>query len=314
MLGRVKKLINYYDNLSNRKVLYLSLILSVLLAVFAEINNPNGSYIGDIKGLLINYLPMVFLNIAPILFIFRRVFLKKIRKNPQYAIALILYFLLFVPMFIGVQSFAGTKEIDRKSVFYMLVTSLNMIAIVMGHVILVRYVFLDIVFKRRKPTGKDTLIVFMTYVSMGVSFGFVYALITILSGDQAFTNMSLEMAKELGSLKLYMRHIYYSFITLTSVGYGDISPLTWVAQLVTVLESILGVFLLSFSLGIILSSETEEYSIKQEENDKFRKDLLHDLEKLTDLKEQNKTLKKELLVDIEKMIDKKLDNNKKEEG
>jgi len=306
LFNRIKKVARKYGALRSRQVLALAFLLSLLLALLAEINNPNGEYIGDIKGVLFNYFPMIFMNIAPVLFVFRIGFLRKIRQNPIYAIYMILYFLLFVPLFMGIQSRGGRVEIDRASFFYIVVTGLNLLAIAIGHIVLIRYVFLDVIFKRRKPTGKDTIIVFMTYVSMGVSFGFVYALITTLSPGPAFSNMSLEMAEDLGGVKLYFRHIYYSFITLTSVGFGDIYPETWVAQTVAVIESILGVFLLSFSLGIILSSETEEHSVKQDENDKFREELLADIEKLHTRQNNNEKLKQELLVDIEKLIDKKL--------
>ncbi|GLI57519.1 hypothetical protein PM10SUCC1_30330 [Propionigenium maris DSM 9537] len=308
MFRRLRKVINSYGALRSRKVLALAFILSLLLALLAEINNPNGEYIGDIEGVLFNYFPMIFMNIAPVLFVFRIGFLRKIRQNPLYAIYMILYFLLFVPLFMGIQSKGGRVEIDRSSFFYIGVTGLNLLAIAIGHIVLIRYVFLDVIFKRRKPTGRDTIIVFMTYVSMGVSFGFVYALITTLSPEPAFSNMSLEMAEDLGGVKLYFRHIYYSFITLTSVGFGDIYPESWVAQTVAVIESILGVFLLSFSLGIILSSETEEHSVKQDENDKFRKELMEDIEKFHTRQNEMKNLKEELLADIEELIDKKLGN------
>ncbi len=305
MFKLLRKGLKKYGALRSRQVLALALLLSLLLALLSEIKNPNGEYIGNIKGVVFNYFPMIFMNIAPVLFVFRSGFLRKIRQNPLYAIYLILYFLLFVPLFMGVQ----TKiEIDRSSFFYLAVTGLNFLAIIIGHIVLIRYVFLDVIFKRRKPTGKDTIIVFMTYISMGVSFGFLYALITILSPKPAFSNMSLEMAGELGGIKLYFRHIYYSFITLTSVGFGDIYPESWIAQTVAVVESILGVFLLSFSLGIILSSETEENSVKQDENDKFRKELLEDIEKFHTRQNEMKNLKQELLADIEELIDKKLGN------
>jgi len=310
MFKWLKKVLKEYGALRARQVLALAFLLSLLLALVAEIKNPNGEYIGDIKGLLFNYFPMIFMNVAPVLFVFRIGFLRKVKQNPLYAIYIILYFLLFVPLFMGIQSRGGRIEMDRKSFFYLGVSGLNFLAIIMGHVVLVRYVFLDVIFKKRKPTGKDTIIVFMTYVSMGVTFGFFYALITTLSDKPAFSNMSLEMAGELGVAKLYFRHIYYSFITLASVGFGDIYPETWIAQTITVVESVLGVFLLSFTLGIILSSETEEHSIKQDENAKFRKDLLDDIEKLNAKQNENEKLKEELLGDIEKLIDKKLGNKR----
>lgn len=311
MFRWIKQVLKRYGALRSRQVVALAFLLSLILAMLAEINNPNGEYIGDIKGMLFNYFPMIFMNIAPVLFVFRIGFLRKIRQNPMYAIYMILYFLLFVPLFMGIQSKGGRVEVDRTSFFYIAVSGLNYLAIVIGHIVLIRYVFLDVIFKRRKPTGRDTIIVFMTYVSMGVSFGFLYALITFLSPEPAFSNMNLDMAQDLGIVKLYFRHIYYSFITLTSVGFGDIYPESWIAQTVAVIESILGVFLLSFSLGIILSSETEEHSVKQDENDKFRKELMADIEKLHAGEEEKERFKQELLSDIEKLIDKKLGTHEK---
>lgn len=284
MRKSIKRAIRRYGELRGRQVLALALILSLVLALLAEVKTPNGEYIGDLRGMLLNYFPMIFLNIAPIMFVFRVYFLRKVRDNPLYAIGVILYFLLFVPMFLGIQSDGGRREIDDRSIFYLGVTLLNLLAIFLGHIVLIKYVFLDVIFKRRKPRGRDTIIVFMTYVTMGVSFGFTYALITGLSEEPAFTNMSLEMVKELGMTKLYFRHIYYSFITLTSVGFGDIYPISWVAQMVTVIEAILGVFLLSFSLGIILSAEAEDHTVKQDEEEQFKKELLEDIERLLDRK------------------------------
>lgn len=288
------RLIKKYGALRSREVLALAFLVSLVLALLAEIINLNGGgYIEDIRGVVFNYFPMIFLNIAPIMFVFRIGFLRKVKENPLYAVGMILYFLLFLPLFLGIQSDGGRRDVDSRSVFYIGVTILNLVAIMIGHVVLIKYVFLDVIFKRRKPRGRDTIVILMTYISMGVSFGFIYTLITMLSDEPAFNNMTLDMVKDMGTTKLYFRHIYYSFITLTSVGFGDISPLTWVAQTFTAMEAILGVFLLSFSLGIILSAEAEDSTVKQDEEQRFKRELLEDIEKIIDRKLGNKEKKDE---------------------
>lgn len=47
--------------------------------------------------------------------------------------------------------------------------------------------------------------------------------------------------------------VYFSFITLTTIGYGDISPATQLAQRVTVLFGLIGNFYSTIIIGIIIS-------------------------------------------------------------
>ncbi len=49
------------------------------------------------------------------------------------------------------------------------------------------------------------------------------------------------------------RLVYFSFITLTTIGYGDISPVTQLAQRVTVLFGLVGNFYSTIVIGIIIS-------------------------------------------------------------
>lgn len=49
------------------------------------------------------------------------------------------------------------------------------------------------------------------------------------------------------------RITYFAFVSLTTVGYGDITPIKPVAQLASVALSVLGPFYLAVVLGVVVS-------------------------------------------------------------
>lgn len=55
-------------------------------------------------------------------------------------------------------------------------------------------------------------------------------------------------------LALAWRHLYFSFVTLTTLGYGDILPLTEYAEMLVVLESVPGQFYLAVLVAGLVSS------------------------------------------------------------
>ncbi len=56
---------------------------------------------------------------------------------------------------------------------------------------------------------------------------------------------------------------YFSFVTLTTLGYGDISPTSPVAQVIVYLEAIAGVFY----MAIVVASLVGASQTNQEKND-----------------------------------------------
>jgi len=64
-------------------------------------------------------------------------------------------------------------------------------------------------------------------------WGFGYNLIDLLQPGSF--NVPDHFTRSKGSF-----HIYYSFITLTTVGYGDITPISGMARSLSMLEGIIG--------------------------------------------------------------------------
>lgn len=72
----------------------------------------------------------------------------------------------------------------------------------------------------------------VVYLLVGFLWSFVYSLIESLHPG-SFSHMSERI---LG----HRPFVYFSFVTLTTLGFGDITPLTPLAQSMTILEAILG--------------------------------------------------------------------------
>ncbi|MBT8054181.1 MAG: potassium channel family protein [Gammaproteobacteria bacterium] len=47
---------------------------------------------------------------------------------------------------------------------------------------------------------------------------------------------------------------YFSFVTLTTLGYGDISPATPLAEVLVILEAVTGIFYLAIIVASLMGS------------------------------------------------------------
>jgi hypothetical protein len=78
------------------------------------------------------------------------------------------------------------------------------------------------------------------YLLLGVAFGHVYCLI-----DAAIPGSFRGLDAEVGEYHTHFRLTYYSFITLTTVGYGDITPARDTARSLAMAEAVAGQFYLA---------------------------------------------------------------------
>jgi len=93
------------------------------------------------------------------------------------------------------------------------------------------YVLVIKIFSEEKVTGESIKGGISVYFLLGYLCAYLYSLILLLNPAA----ISFSMPKvELSNV------IYFSFTTLTTLGYGDITPLTWMTRNLTILESTIG--------------------------------------------------------------------------
>ena len=94
------------------------------------------------------------------------------------------------------------------------------------------------------------------YLLIGLAFGSLYALIALLHPG-AFEMANLELAGDARGTydRLTGRFSYFSFVTLTTVGYGDVTPLSPVAKQFAVLEGLIGQLYPAILLARLVSME-----------------------------------------------------------
>jgi len=83
------------------------------------------------------------------------------------------------------------------------------------------------------------------YLILGHSWAFLYLMLE--SSSPGSFNFGDEAAS------LHLQFLYFSFVTLTTVGYGDVIPLSPAAKMCSVLEAILGQFYVAVVVAYLVS-------------------------------------------------------------
>lgn len=144
-----------------------------------------------------------------------------------------------------------------------------------GFIILriIKFRIYDDLYKRQLRAGKSYLgprtshsttilqgiynILFRAYFFVALSFGCIYSLIVsgnLLDGNEYFC---VEVNKLSGNT--FLDFIYFSIITMSTVGYGDISPIGQVPKLLCIVEILFGYFFIGAIFAYIfnISSNTK---------------------------------------------------------
>jgi len=83
------------------------------------------------------------------------------------------------------------------------------------------------------------------YLLAGVFFGFVYRLIELVSGDQFFAQKASAASVDF---------VYFSFVTLTTLGYGDLTPATRLGEMLAISEALLGQLYLVSVVALLVAN------------------------------------------------------------
>jgi len=122
--------------------------------------------------------------------------------------------------------------------------NLRDIVLVIYYLIIVYEIFKELIDDRRVDLNTIGAVMAGFFV-MGIIGGVIFSAIeNVVPGS--FTGLT-DGRKTIHDL------VYFSFITLTTIGYGDISPVTQFAQRVTVLFGLIGNFYSTIVIGIIIS-------------------------------------------------------------
>ena len=229
--------LNYFFKISIY-ALILSIFLSLVVLIFSKTKI-------TLLQLSLNSVK-IFLGILPIVSLKQRNFL--FRDGPLKSSCLILYYLLLVPL---INFSLKLSELNKElKYFFYFLSFINILLLIISHIILLKYVFTDFLKRKRKVVPRDILIVITTYITLAISFGLLYTVISLFSDNIAFNNLP----KTLGEFDFYLKHIYFSFITITTIGYGDIYPLTTLGQFLVIIEVLTGIILTNVILGLVISS------------------------------------------------------------
>lgn len=101
---------------------------------------------------------------------------------------------------------------------------------------------------------------------------FVVYLVVILIYSGLYRLISENINKSFSiKLETTLDSIYFSVVTITTLGYGDITPVHSASKLLVITESIIGVLLLAVMIGLVISTSLSKYPKK----DKTNSDTVH---------------------------------------
>jgi hypothetical protein len=95
------------------------------------------------------------------------------------------------------------------------------------------------------------------YLLVGLAFGHVYCIIeTTIPGSFRATDEILEQLRDEG--RVHFQLTYFSFATLTTVGYGDLAPAKGGARALAVFEAVVGQFYLAVLVGALIGKRVSQ--------------------------------------------------------
>lgn len=162
---------------------------------------------------------------------------------------------------------------------------LQLANLVSGYLMLVTCISLfGYVLGQTRVTGDTIFGAVAVYLAIGILFGGMFTMMA-LETPSAFDPP--EFVKFGGETALY----YYSFVTLTTLGFGDITPISDLAQILTTLEAVLGLVVIAVLVGRVVGLLVSQQSGAETERQLATVvSTMERLERLTDVDRQDEAL------------------------
>lgn len=169
------------------------------------------------------------------------------RESPRLTAFLIVLGIIWV--------IVGAIYAFRQSAIWALILAYISIAAYQSSII---YVLMQYIFKERSVTRDVIYAAISVYVLLGAVFvpiyGFIETTTFTQTGMHAFAD-SLVPAREVFP---WQNFIYYSYATLTTLGYGDILPISMWARSIAAVEAVIGVLYVTIIMARLVSLYTAE--------------------------------------------------------
>jgi hypothetical protein len=150
--------------------------------------------------------------------------------------------------------------------YYLMTVSLSLFAIIAYGLffVLMAVTILSAIIKTKKVSIETIYAAICAYLLLGVIWTMIFSVIEIiepgsfLSGGAPFVDSHGDPA----SRNIYINFIYFSFVTLTTLGYGDIIPVSPQARAFSSLEAVIGqlyiAVLIAGLVGMHISQPSEK--------------------------------------------------------
>jgi hypothetical protein len=120
---------------------------------------------------------------------------------------------------------------------------------------------------RVQIVSSDTILGSMSvYLLIGLTFAFIYSLAEhffpgsfLIAGSDSLLTQSPQSSTSQG----FSSYVFFSFITLTTVGYGDIIPVHEVVRNLAVIEAVIGQFFLAVIVARLVASQLKEGKVSR---------------------------------------------------
>ncbi len=123
------------------------------------------------------------------------------------------------------------------------------------------------VLKQREVTGETICMAISVYLLLGFSWGFLYAVMFQLHPESFGGLVAAKPGHPTELLHIFPLLGYFSLTTLSTIGFGDITPLTLQARYAAVAEGITGQFYLAILVarlvGMQMSRSVSQYAENQ---------------------------------------------------
>lgn len=164
----------------------------------------------------------------------------------------------FIPVTGAFMLFAGLSWLD---ILYLKNPTLNVL-IVPGWAVFYAFAVVAVlsrVRRFRRITVDEIAGAVSAYILIGLFFTMLFLWLELLHPG------SFEIRAQINPNKIvdYSDFVLFSFATLTTLGYGDITPLTHLAQVLSVLESMIGVLYVAVLVGGLVGMLISEYLEKR---------------------------------------------------